>query len=334
MIIGEKANTPKPTFTIGKMNLKYTDSYKYLGETINSKNNLDDQIKDIKGKTEGAYQTILTVAQDRTFKEIELETIWKLVETSIQAIILYACETWNTRLKDIKELNKIQESIIKRILMTPITTPTEALYTETGLLDIEHLMFIRRINMYYRLKDNPSDVLDMIHKDREISWKTETESLMRKLDIDQTILDEQKENRKRIIKEKVKEHFKNKVKNISESKSKMKYLLQNEEPKVAERKQYIQKLTRTQASIIFRTRTRMLEMKNNYRNKYNNMNCRLCGLEEETQQHVLTRCRNNNIDESHKISMNDIFQNQDMKALATTANTIIRAIKALEDAPP
>ena len=38
--------------------------------------------------------------------------------------------------KEDDQINKIQEKIIKRILMLPPTTPTETLYIETGLLDI------------------------------------------------------------------------------------------------------------------------------------------------------------------------------------------------------
>ena len=129
MIIGGKKDTPRPIFKIGDITLEYTEKYKYLGEVINSKNNLENQIEELEKKIEGAYQTILKVAKDRVFKNIEMETIWKLLETSIQAIILYGSETWNPRKKDWAELNKLQDSLIKRILMTPITTPTEALYT-------------------------------------------------------------------------------------------------------------------------------------------------------------------------------------------------------------
>ena len=36
-----------------------------------------------------------------------------------------------------KKLNQILDKVIKRILMTPDSTPREPLYIETGLLDIE-----------------------------------------------------------------------------------------------------------------------------------------------------------------------------------------------------
>ena len=50
------------------------------------------------------------------------------------------------------------------------------------------------------------------------------------------------------------------------------------------------KLTGQQASNIFKARTRMLPVKNNYRNKYRNLTCRACGVPVETQKHVLEDC--------------------------------------------
>ena len=62
-----------------------------------------DHIEEIRQKTEGAYQTILTVAQDCTFKNIEMEIFWKLLEVSIHSILLYSCETWDLRKSDIMD---------------------------------------------------------------------------------------------------------------------------------------------------------------------------------------------------------------------------------------
>ena len=51
-------------------------------------------------------------------------------------------------------------------------------------------------------------------------------------------------------------------------------------------------LTRKQVSTIFKARTRMLPIKNNYKTAYiTNKECRACGTEEETQNHVLQNCK-------------------------------------------
>ena len=50
------------------MTLDLTTTYKYLGEMINDKTNLKDQIAQLERKLEAAYQTILAIAGDRHFR--------------------------------------------------------------------------------------------------------------------------------------------------------------------------------------------------------------------------------------------------------------------------
>ncbi len=119
---------------IGDMNLDVCDMYKYLGMVINKLNNLTDQIKGIKGKTEITYQTILALTGNEEMNEIETAASWELIENTIIPIITYVSETWNPPEKEIKELNTILDNILK-VLITPYTTPRESLYIETGLME-------------------------------------------------------------------------------------------------------------------------------------------------------------------------------------------------------
>ena len=84
MKIGRSKNNPE--FTLGDMNLKYTDKYKYLGYIQNNKNNLEDHIKALKGKVENAYETLLAIAGYRNFNNIEMQTIWELTQRPLHSI--------------------------------------------------------------------------------------------------------------------------------------------------------------------------------------------------------------------------------------------------------
>ena len=141
----------QPDLYLGNTKLEYTKTYKYLGETLNTKGNFDDHIPELKRKTEAAYQTILAVMGNQQFSKIELETAWKLLEACIQPIITYGGETWKTNKREQKALNQLQENIIRRILMVPQTTPIETLYIETGIIDINTIAMKNRINMEQRL---------------------------------------------------------------------------------------------------------------------------------------------------------------------------------------
>ena len=332
LIIGGDENTPRPTFKVGNMKLEYTDKYKYLGEWINSQNNLQDQIQEITQKTEAAYQTILTVAQDRVFKNIELDVIWRLVESCIQPIILYGCETWAPSKSEFEKLNRIQEAVIRRILMTPFSTPKEALYLETGLLDIEHMSYIRRMNMYFRLKENPSEIIDKVCIDTEDNWWTQTEQIMSNFSIDHETLSVSKtHSRKRVIKEKVTEAFQKKLFAATNDKTKIGYLVSNQVNPKFGRKQYMNKLTRTKASIIFKARTRMLKVKGNYKGAYkHNLRCRLCDLHDETQDHILFECTENKLEGPDRITKAQIFEENDLNSLKEVSVAIEKVLDCIE----
>ena len=51
------------------------------------------------------------------------------------------------------------------------------------------------------------------------------------------------------------------------------------------------KLTRKQVSLVFKTRTRMMKVKGNYKNGYPDLICRACKNAEETQNHTLSDCK-------------------------------------------
>ena len=67
MVIGSNY---KPLLKIGKMSMATTNKYKYLGEIIQNKMSLENNITEARGKAEGALQTILAIAGDPALKGI------------------------------------------------------------------------------------------------------------------------------------------------------------------------------------------------------------------------------------------------------------------------
>ena len=80
MKLGRKLETH---LKLGNIDIEETDKYKYLGEVMNNKGNMEDHIHMIEGKVEAAYQTVLHIAKDNNFKFIKMGVIWKLLETCI-----------------------------------------------------------------------------------------------------------------------------------------------------------------------------------------------------------------------------------------------------------
>ena len=89
---------------------------------------------------------------------------------------------------------------------------------------------------------------------------------------------------------------------------------------------YMNKMTRKQASLIFRARTRMLKVKSNYKNAYANLICRACKQAEETQNHVLVECPALHPDGRTRAM--DPFSD-DINILKETARTIENVMKEI-----
>lgn len=290
--IGKDPLNPQPRekLYMGDMELEYTNKYKYLGITINEKLNMIDHISTIKGKTEAAYQTIINLLHDATFMNIQMKVAWKLIETCITPIITYASETWIPNKSEMKILQKTLDDVLKRILMTPLSTPREALYIETNLLDVERIIDKKKLNMYYRIMKNQTNLTKYLTQTNEkTTWMTNIELTATKYGIELQELTAMTTKKSKVhIRKKIQTKFRELLFNNKEGKSKIKYLtegyLRNEKTT------YTDLLDRQQTSIIFKARCRMLDIKNNYKNKYTNNTCRLCKQQDETQEHIFERC--------------------------------------------
>lgn len=291
MILQTKNNNP--TFKLGNQILDETTTYKYLGITMNNKNNISDHIKKTKTKVEGAYQTVLQILHDPNFAAIQMKSAWKLLKTCILPIITYGLEAINIRQQDHNDLNKIWEAIIRRILQTPISTPKESLYIETGLVDITTSIHRNRLRMAARLLNKSSQMLKNLQlENNKNGWWTKTSQIMELYDIKEQDLKQTKKITNKIITTKTGDKFKEDTLNKAISKSKIQHLLQtNRQWNVEKTEPYLNQLTRNESSILFQARTRMLKIKNNYRQAYNNLICRLCKNEDETQIHILEKCQ-------------------------------------------
>ena len=109
MKIGSSVQTE---LKLGDMGIEETDKYKYLGDIINNKGNLEDNIKMLEGKVEATCQTILHIAKDKNFKGLKMAIIWKLVEACIIPIITYGAESRPTTQKESQKIQTIMNNII------------------------------------------------------------------------------------------------------------------------------------------------------------------------------------------------------------------------------
>ena len=221
-------NKENPEFTLGDMNLKYTEKYKYLGYVQNNKNNLEDHIKATKAKVENTYQTLLAIAGNKNFSNIEMQTIRELTQSCITSTIAYSSEIWNPGKTENERINRIMDNILKRILMVPQSTPREALYIETRLLDPEAIRLKNRVLMEHRMMNGKSQRMKRFttNNNTTTKWAEETKKAKQELGIDEEDMKAEKTTVKHRVNNKIKEWFKERIEKESKNKSKVQHLLE------------------------------------------------------------------------------------------------------------
>jgi len=167
-------------------------------------------------------------------------------------------------------------------------------------------------------------VKQMINREERGGWKEKTENIKKEMGIAEEDLVGTKTSNARNIKRKTKTYFKKKIEQENKDKSKMKYLMEGRKGEwtPGKREWYMANLTRKQASAIFKARTRMLDVKENFKNKYpGTQGCRMCNEEPETQKHILEDCKGVHADDTTKVTKEDLFRKEGMN---TTAEKIIK----------
>ena len=168
--------------------------------------------------------------------------------------------------------------------------------------------------MLKRLESNPSSIIDKIFKGNLVSWQTETKDLLNDFEINPEV-----SLSKKALKDKVKSKFDTNITKPFQEKSKLKYLQKTENNYQVCRKNY---------SLIFKVRTRMFPVKCNYKTSYQDLSCRLCGAQEETQDHVLFDCpQAGGIDKEH------LLQDENMTKLRESTQKLEQIINQLNSAP-
>ena len=158
----------------------------------------------------------------------------------------------------------------------------------------------------------------MQHKTKK-GWKETTESIKRGINENETI------SNKEII-----QKFQDDINQKTINKTKMKYLTENKMWEAAKRPEYINKLSRTEASTIFKTRARMLDIKHNFKWKYPDTLCRKCKDHEETQEHILEQCQRIHENNETTIPKTEIFQTNH-EEISLTAKKIITVMEKLNE---
>ena len=138
---------------------------------------------------------------------------------------------------------------------------------------------------------------------------------------------------KRKLTAELENYFKQQVEEECKTKSKLNHLMSNiKRETIGKRPEYMENLTRKECRAILLARTRMIPTKNNHKGSHKTMECRWCKQKdkEETQQHIITECKEFTKNVEINIKYEDIFNDSNHENLKKTARTIINILEEME----
>ena len=294
LIINETEDTQNLEWQLGTMTIERCSEHTYLGEII------PYDLKEKEKKVETALQTTMSPSTEPVLNRIIMNVITKVYETCIIPIIIYGAETWTPTNSELEYSKKIQNKLIRQLLKVPTTTLLPSLVGELGFycltqkINYHQMIYLWKI---YNMNNNRL-VRKVINVQKEhfqndgycrINY---VEGKIMQIYFEDTNVpipnNYTKTKWKKLVKQRITDISNKKFLHESNIRSKMTMIIQHKQK--IKKEPYMQ-LTREHASTIFKIRTRMLDIKNNFRNKYNSsLTSRLCKTCMETQTHILEEC--------------------------------------------
>ena len=281
-----------PTLLVHGTTMPAVSSDTYLGDIIcgDGSNKLNIENRVLKGL--GKVAQIMSMVEKISLGKHFFKIAFLLRESIFLSSVLTNSEVWyRLTTTDLEELEILDRSLLKRILAVPNSTPTAALYLETGCMSIGTIVKARRVNYLQYLVKLPKD--EMLSKFFHCQWldgkahdwtehvKNDLEDFNLPVDLD-IIQKKSVLSWKNLVKREAKKFELERLLKMKESKSESK--MKNLKYEKLEAQKYLTMLDVNLAKTVFRFRVRMAQFSGNYKGQGPPELCPLCGLHKDLQE--------------------------------------------------
>ena len=281
------------TWHIGEVKIPEESEYKYLGEFLTTNFHLDRHLISKKQQLHVLLNLSASIAGEAPLDKISLTSLLQFHTRCIIPAILYGCQTWTSIPQDIDDLQYIS---VRRYLKLPASTPKVALLGETGIHSLSGFICKYQLSYLWNLL-HAADTLPhwifntqlTFFQENKTNWASHIVNMLKKYNIQysfQQIMMTKKKKWKEIVNQKVMEEENKRYATSAEKLSKLRHL--NIVKKEIKKEKYLE-LSRSEASVIFRLRTRMLPLKNNM-NSSGDVSCPRCHTAPDTEIHLIEEC--------------------------------------------
>ena len=268
---------------------------KYVGDILTVDGTNTETIKDRADKGFGIVNEILSILSEIPLGPYRTSVGLRLREAMLLNGILFNSEIWyNVKEEEEQRLSEVDEYLLRKILGVPSKTPKEALFLETGCIPVKFILKMRRLMYLHHILKRPNE--ELIKKFYEAQkcklskgdWVQTVNENLKDLEIkldEKEISQMSKQKFKTAVKKKIRAAAYKFLIAKKESHSKM----SGTEYEKLEIQNYLKSdsgLTNDLKKLLVNFRTRMYQVKQNFKNQYENTLCQLCKTEREDQQHL------------------------------------------------
>ena len=143
---------------VGKFNMERTEVYKYLGFFISNKGNNMVNIREVKKKSFGIMRKIFTKLASLNLSQYYFECGIILMNSILRGSILYASDMYyNLKETELRQIERIEEQFLRKLLKTTKGCPIKSLYLEIGQTPARfEIMKMRLLYLKYILEQPKS----------------------------------------------------------------------------------------------------------------------------------------------------------------------------------
>ena len=293
LIQNEKRGVSPPQLVIDDVVMKIVDIIKYLGDLFNKQGNNKDLIEDRVKRGIQAKTGIIAFLKENNCGIHSISVSLLLYHSIFVGSVLFNCQAWsNLTSQDLKKLNTLQCSFLKKLLNIRRSTSNSFVLLELGVLPIESEIHLRQLSFLHHIINLPEEdpvkkLFRMMESLPEYpNWLYGVKILLRTYSINLTeeqIKNMSKHSYKKLVKKAVSDLSFENLKKECTSKSKTKGIIFSE----FKLQQYLQVLPPKLSKIVLQARSRTLDLKCHSSFMFEDVVCRLCGENEEDLPHVL-----------------------------------------------
>ena len=292
MIFNHQGATVHQLWYLGDAILDMCSEYKYLGETITDDLKINAHLKSKRGQLEGQLATCCSISSEAVMNKIKMASLIQLHHRCIIPSLLYGSETW-THINNYECIEQLQYVSLRRILKTGNSTPRPALLAETGSLHLQSLIERRQLIYLWKITHQECLAHDILIEQNcafnknKYKWFKHIENLKNKYNLPQPT-GIAKAKWTTMVKKVTKANSDLMFRHNGDTMSKLTNLMSTKGTIKPET--YIYDLSRSDASIIFKLRSRMLPLRNNCKGNHHDTNCQRCRNGSDDEQHLFSVC--------------------------------------------